>query len=188
MRTHFTAAWKAGATKAEQKKLKKGLVKYNKKYTLGHTAFDKQLKQAIPFLVKSKVGYLEKFISGLLRGGTVISIIFIGGADTAKWYFDKKSQNVDLWAIWGVAIATGVIAAAALTAGALIGTAMAGSIVLTVGIAVIASVWVMWEVGKLMHEYKIKENLIKWLRILESEKSEEEIISSPLESVYRGMM
>ncbi len=174
--THFTASWKVGATKAEQKKLKKGLVKYNKKYTLGHTAFDKQLKQAIPFLVKSKVGYLEKFISGLSRGGTVISIIFIGGADTAKWYFDKKSQDVDLWAIWGVAIATGVIAAAAynataaLTATALAGTAAAGSIVLTIGIAVVASVWVAWEVAKVMNEYKIKENLIGWLRTMETEE------------------
>ena len=174
--THFTAAWKTGATRAEQKKLKKGLVKYNKKYTLGHTAFDKQLKQAIPFLVKTKVGYLEKFIAGLSRGGTVISIIFIGGADTAKWYFDKKSQSVDLWAIWGVAIATGVIAAVAynvtatVTAAILTATAVAaGSIVLTVGFGVIASVAVAWAVGSLLKEYKVKENLINLLRELDAE-------------------
>jgi len=171
--THFTAAWKAGATKAEQKKLKKSLVQYNKKYPLGQTEFAKQLKQAIPFLVKVKVGYLEKFISGLSRGGTLISILIIGGTDTAKWAIDEQSQNVDLWAIWGVAIASGLAATAAynitaaVTALLLAPTIFAGSVVITVGAGVLASVWVAYEVATLITEHKFKENLIDWLRTME---------------------
>ena len=192
--THFTASWKKYATKAEQAKMKKGLVKFNKKYTLNHTAFGKQLKQAIPFLVKSKVGYLEKFISGLSRGGTVISIIFIGAADTGKWYMDEKSQSVDLWAIWGVAIATGVAAAvaynatAALTTAIVVGlTGAAASMVLVVGIGVIASVAVAWAVGELINEYQVKENLIEWLRAIEG-REENKVQSIALEGIQKGIL
>jgi len=161
--------------------------------TLNHTAFVKQLKQAIPFLVKSKVGYLEKFISGLSRGGTVISIIFIGAADTGKWYMDEKSQSVDLWAIWGVAIATGVAAAAAYNATAALtviifaGTIVSGSIVLIVGAGIVASVGVAWYIGTLMDEHNIKQNLIEWLRAIEG-KEENKVQSIALEGIRKGIL
>ena len=108
---------------------------------------------------------------------------------------NKESQDIDLLVIWGVAIATGVIAAAAYNATAaataiiFAGTAAAGSIVLVVGAAVLVSVLVTYAVGILIDEYKIKENLLSWLRAMNKvEETEEKIQAASLKSIYTGGM
>ena len=159
---------------APAKKIKKGLVKYNKKYTLRYKDFAKQFKQAIPVLGKTKLGHLEKFIAGTSKGGTLFTVIFIGTIDTAKWAMDEKSEAVDLWAVWGIAAGKALATVAGYELGVMFATGVGtmlgmttGLIVLTVGVGIVGAALLAYAVGTLLDSYRVQENLQNFLRDIE---------------------
>jgi len=192
--THFTAMMKSQPNKKTAKKIKKGLVKYNKRYKFPTMTFYEQFKRLVPWLQKSKMGFLEKYIAGASKGGVMLQIIFIGTIETGQWAMDEKSQAVDLWGIWGIAIGQGLIAGVGYSVGAMTGTVLASAVgvgvsatlVVTVGVGILVAVVVSYGVAYLLDKYKVKENLKELLRSLESPKRDDST-SLALQSLYMGV-
>jgi len=147
-------------------KIKKAAINPGTKYKMGKGFSGLQLKASIPFIEGTKLGYLEKFLNGkTAMGGVVVASIFSGTVETFKWYHNKESQDVDLLAIWGVAITKAAIGAGIIAAAVTIAIGVGlTSIAAVIGVGVVFAVIGAWAIESTDSYLGLSEKSIQGVR------------------------